>query len=186
MKARLIKRENGYILIDTNKSNEDRWCVIGSYPYNKDVEELSLKNCQAVEIGYSLDEIASSNGYNKDLNGLQGYRKYTAFEQGFQNGIQTIGNNKFNEEDIRKAIAFGWDYEGMTRKEMEEKYNLELEYNNSYNEDVDKFIKSLKKTEWDVKIEFEINHEISNGSTECFTDFKPKLDSEGCLILRRI
>ena len=89
MKAKLIKREKGYILIDINKSNEDRWSVIGSYPSNKDVEKLSLKNCQVIEDGYDLEDLAEKKWSDLSKNLNLSIQDKALWCGGFQNGVTT-------------------------------------------------------------------------------------------------
>ena len=52
MKAKLIKTEVNYILED------DKGVVIASTSLNKEGLSLSIKNCQVIENGYDLDELA--------------------------------------------------------------------------------------------------------------------------------
>lgn len=94
MKAKLIKREDGlYSLYDEN----------GKLIYGK----LSIKNCQAIERGYDLDDSLSN----------------------FQ---------------------------------------------------------SLQQTEWDVEIEMEFVEEEQTGTHLVWGRTTPKLDADGCLILKKI
>jgi hypothetical protein len=94
MKAKLIKREDGlYSLYDEN----------GKLIYGK----LSIKNCQAIENGYDLDDSLSN----------------------FQ---------------------------------------------------------SLQQTEWDVEIEMEFVEEEQTGTHLVWGRATPKLDADGCLILKKI
>ena len=52
MKGKLIKTDVNYILED------DKGFVIASTSLKKEGLSLSLKNCQAIELGYDLDELA--------------------------------------------------------------------------------------------------------------------------------
>ena len=52
MKGKLIKTDVNYILED------NKGVVIASTSLKKEGLSLSLKNCQAVELGYDLDELA--------------------------------------------------------------------------------------------------------------------------------
>ena len=65
---------------------------------------------------------------------------------------------------------------------MLEIHNVNLEYNNSYFEDTQKYIKSLQQTEWDVEIELELIKSSIDGEAI----WKLKLDTDGCLILKKI
>lgn len=181
MKAELVKRQDRWDLY-----GEDGSKIASSAP--NPFKRLSIKNCEAIENGYDLDELAENTyreyptdlkdatyHYNRDY---QVHKKRKAFIKGFQKAVEILGDKKFSEKDMRKAIAFGWDYEGRPKKEMLEIYNVNLEYNNSYSEDTQKYIQSLQQTEFDVEIEWEKDTELFN---VC-----PKLDDNGCLILKRI
>ena len=142
--------------------------------------KLSLKNCQAIENGYDLDELVKERFGETFWHDGDKY-----FKEGFQKAIEILGDKKFSEEDILKAIAFGWDYEGRPKEEMLEIYNINLEYNNSYFEDTKKYIQSLQQTEWDVIVEIECCGNYSSCNLNCEHGPKPKLDADGCLILKR-
>ena len=110
MEGKLIKLgEDDYILHVNNKP----------FAYKK----LSLKNCQAVEKGYDLDELAKVN-YDYDPY-IAEYLEHE-FKKGFQKALEILGDKRFSEKDIRKAILLS----------MKFNYNV--------------VIQSLEQTEWDV------------------------------------
>lgn len=163
MKAKLIKKEYGYVLgvedklgtrliaVSSQKQQEilDKLDVVCKY-------KLSLKNCQAIERGYDLDELADKY-YGPGDYGLE---IKTGFIKGFEVAMRLMGDKKFSEEDIKDC----WE------KAFDVGYNYGHEQGDSTiaNEDVDDYIQSLQQTEWDVT-------------------FNPdELDAEGCLILKRI
>ena len=178
MEGKLIKVENGYVL------------MVNNIMYATDNDKLSLKNCESIANGYDLDELAreacditdplrlDSQKYKQDP-----YFKI-GFNKGFQKALEILGDNKFSEDDMRKAINWSW------RKTDREEHILIT--------DEKDFIQSLQQTEWDVEIEMEkcgycegcnkvgmlhCAHADSCGypiETE-----RPKLDANGCLILRR-
>ena len=170
MEGKLIKVENGYVL------------MVNNIMYATDNDKLALKNCQAIEDGYDLDELAreacnitdplrlDSQKYKQDP-----YFKI-GFNKGFQKALEILGDNKFSEDDMRKAINWSW------RKTDREEHILIT--------DEKDFIQSLQQTEWDVEIVMECvmgcQNLILNGENSvCCGDKKPKLDSNGCLILKR-
>ena len=176
MKAKLIKREKGYILIDINKSNEDRWSVIGSYPSNKDVEKLSLKNCKLIEDGYDLEDLAEKKWSELSKNLNLSIQDKALWCGGFQNGvIEILKDKKFNEENLRQAYMDGAN-------------NIDCYGNPTIKQDEDfkNTINSLQKNEWEVKIEMELNINVNEECTESHTEMKYKLDENGRLILRKI
>jgi hypothetical protein len=165
MKAQLIKKNDGwYNLYQGNIG-------IGSTYSELQGHKLSLKNCQAIERGYDLDELAYScfpNGTYEtseiDL-GLDMYKK------GFQKALELLGDNKYSEEDIKEAYLSGVDDA------------MDIQYEPNATIDDEKYLKSLQQTEWDVEIE--MVPAMSNNGNVYYGDI-PKLDADGCLILKRI
>ena len=103
MKAKLIKTIDGYELFtqgflkgSTNHGLIDSLNIEeGSIRY-----KLSLKNCQAIENGYDLDELAREITDKEHLLATQ-YSK--GFEKGiivgFQKALELMGDKKFSEEE---------------------------------------------------------------------------------------
>ena len=151
MEVKLIKDHDDYHLVN------DKQFVIGTTDESilscTDKIKLSLKNCQAIELDYDLDELAKE--YMK-ISSIE----FDAFKSGFQKALSILGDKKFSEDDVKKAIL------------------LSMKYN-----DVG-VIQSLQQTEWDVEIVMETCQVmVQHGDME-FQDF-PKLDADGCIILKR-
>lgn len=90
MEGKLIKVENGYVL------------MVDNIMYATDNDKLSLKNCQAIANGYDLDELYEkvvnsdfSDKYEDDVH-------YYSFIEGFQKALEILGDEKFSEVDIRR------------------------------------------------------------------------------------
>jgi len=154
MKGRLIKTDVNYILED------DKGVVIASTSLKR-VEGLSLsiKNCQAIERGYDLDELAYGCDLYEKMNFVG---QMNAFKLGFQKALEILGDKKYTEKDIDKAYWAGMQFVG--------------EDKGSFGE----FIQSLQQTEWDVEVVME-KVDLSFG---CYK-IQQKFDSDGCLILKR-
>jgi hypothetical protein len=173
-KFELQFEDNEYYLVDGNTND-----TIASTDkvllkeYDGYMKKLSLKNCQAVANGYDLNELAreacditdplrlDSQKYKQDP-----YFKI-GFNKGFQKALEILGDKKFSEEDMKKAYLQSFKYE----------YFGDL-------------IRTLQQTEWDVEVEMECvmgcQNLILNGENSvCCGDKKPKLDADGCLILKR-
>jgi hypothetical protein len=170
MKVKLVKQGDRWVLYNEDGS---KMALSTESPYNK----LSIKNCEEIQRGYDLDELALTHADLKliddDERYYQGHKcdKHDSFIEGFQKALEILGDKKFSEDDLRLAMHFGKFGEA-----------------NSQTTTIG-FIKSLQQTEWDV----EICCYIGNGDKES-DSFKdplvtntgiPKLD-DGCLILRRI
>ena len=166
MKGKLIKTVDGYELFtqgflkdSTNHGLIDSLNIEeGSIRY-----KLSLKNCQAIERGYDLDELAMGYDLYENINFVGQMRAYKA---GFQKALELMGDKKFSEEQLRESF---------------------LHVQNDPTFDV--FKQSLQQTEWDVEIVEECldkNCDGINKKGECITTGIPKLDEEGCLILKKL
>ena len=168
MKAKLIKDSDGYWLDISND-------VITKRPLT-DFGQLSIKNCEAIVNGYDDFELAYDSSKEFLIESTHSPSFTFGYEQGFQKALKILGDKKFSEEDIKKAFNVGWI----------QRHNEE----GSHYEAMEKVIQSLQTKEWDV----EICCYLGNGDKES-DSFKdtfvtntgiPKLDSDGCLILRRI
>lgn len=161
MEGKLVKLgEDDYILHVNNKP----------FSYKK----LSLKNCQAIENGYDLDELVREACNITDPLRLdsQKYKQDPYFKigfiKGFQKALELLGDKKFSEEDMKNAIYIAWDDDNLASTDI---------------------IQSLQQTEWDVSIEMEPYHDgdfINDGKTHIIeAKLRYRLDSDGCLILKR-
>ena len=163
-KFELQFENNEYYLVDGNTNDTvattDKVLL---KEYDGYMKKLSLKNCEAIENGYDLDELA----YEYDLDAIENvYGQVKAFKAGFQKALEILGDKKFSEEDVKNVYLNSFKHEWFGD-----------------------CIKSLQQTEWDVEIEMEkeVGTKLHDDGREFFwTDgTKPKLDSDGCLILRR-
>ena len=155
--------------------------------HNEDINflKLSLSNCQAIERGYDLDEL-----FEKYIDSIKEYIhpsmcNESDFKAGAEAILELMGDKKFTEEDMRIAYDDGM---------------INIDHNgdpiDNPDDDFNDTIQSLQQTEWDVVIEMELIGECNgNNNDGCFMDscghdcgcFKkvPKLDENGCLILKR-
>lgn len=162
MEGKLIKLgENDYILHVNNKP----------FAYKK----LSLKNCQAIENGYDLDELVNMETEKYGTLTPKSFRR--GFLYGFQKALELIGDKKFSEEDVLDA----WE-DGTTNNHPLTKSKKE------------NLLKSLQQTEWDVEIVYDRDCYSSGGRCDKSTMANCTIctpvtylkDADGCLILRRI
>ena len=105
---------------------------------------------------------------------------YESYKDGFKAGFQ-------------KALELNAD-KRFTLKEMTDCWNKALTFQ-THKETLGEHIQSLQQKEWDVEIEMEFNP-INHASGLQLTgnklmdisisqNYKPKLDADGCLILKR-
>jgi hypothetical protein len=174
MEGKLIKVENGYVL------------MVNNIMYATDNDKLSLKNCQAIENGYDLDELVNrafdNMGYHSTVTPYEEKQFKLGYRVAFREVLEILGDKKFGEEDMRRALSAG----------LSIGYGRQFEIENKQIE-IDSYIKSLQQTEWEVEIEMEdvfiknsdqYIDEVGVGNYSTHTK-KPKLDADGCLILKR-
>jgi hypothetical protein len=162
---------------------EDRWDLYNSEGHKiastkghpKVGHTLSIRNCEAIENGYDLDELANDwvfeiNSHKWSNNDDTAGDNCSSFKAGFQKALELMGNKMFSEEDIHKAFHLG---------ERGDRYDL------------GDLLELRKLTEWDVEIEMRSkNIDELRESNEGFLNNKnlyiPKLNEYGFLILKRV
>jgi hypothetical protein len=159
MKGKLNKLDNGWMLLVDN--------IMYATDENAPYARLSVKNCESIERGYDLDELAMGYDLYEKINFVGQMR---AYKEGFQKSIELNKNKLFTLEDMMNC------------------WNKALKFQD-HKETLGEYITSLQQTEWDVEIVEECLDPTCDGVNrkgECITTGKPKLDSDGCLILRKI
>jgi hypothetical protein len=184
MEGKLYKSPNGehYYLTVNNQIFAD----VDGHPLKSINQVLSLKNCQAIENGYDLEELAYGCDLYEKMNFVG---QMSAFKLGFQKALEILGDKKFSEGDMRRALSAG----------LSIGYGRQFEIENKQIE-IENYIQSLQQTEWDVEIETE-EVIIGQCNCECHSNTRilhfmpccnpkivtnPKLDTNGCLILKKI
>ncbi len=167
MKAKLIKEAGGYDLYRVDEDGK-RVTFASTQDYK---QKLSLKNCQAIERGYDLDELADDFiRCPEDMRTLSEDREINSFKKGFQKALELMGDKKFSINEVvelcKILISNPFETSGKTYQQL-----------------TDSYIKSLQQTEWDVEIE--MVPALSNNGNAYYGDI-PKTDADGCLILKRI
>ena len=164
MKATLIKRDNRWEGVHYILKDEKDWIKASTLSKEKGLS-LSLKNCQAIERGYDLDELLKKEIANGKLHPNDGAKK-EGIERGIQIALEIFGYKKFSEEDVISIV------------EKSRETGLTAEY----------IILTKQQTEWDVEIErskFIADKSLRNNIKNGF-NYTPRLDADGCLILKRI
>ena len=183
MKAKLIKKKTGIYKLESNGE------VIASsdIDMNNDLQitKLSIKNCQAIERGYDLDELAES--YANYMNDEDGTTDID-FKVGFQKAVELMGDKKFSEGQMKSLFAK--TLESSPSTESHTRMISDTEYRHFLMDKMySRIIKSLYQTEWDVEVEMECLDKNCDGINRkgcCIPGDKPKIDSEGYLILKRL
>ena len=186
METKLVKTvKDNYILVDPTKEFYGEGYVLGTTVVS-DAPRLSLKNCQAIELGYDLDELSKTTFPSLENCGVYLWmsetdrnRQRSAFIKGFKQALEILGDKKFSDVNMEDAYYFG-------SKKLREEY-------------LD-FIKTFQKNEWDVEVEMDMIL-VGQCDCPCHSDGStimhfmacchpkmvesPKLDADGCLILKR-
>lgn len=136
---------------------------------NTFVNKLSIKNCQKIERDYDLDELAKEK-YPYEKTEMFSCFELDCKQEGFIEGAKTIleilGDKKFSSRNMLKAFIIG----------------VFTDETSDYDFEFTELIQDLQQTEWDVIIEMEYVGKIKLNKLH---EMKPKLDANGCLILKR-
>ena len=136
--------------------------------------KLSTKNCDVIKNGYDLDELINK------LDTPEGYDQYqydSGIRKGFELAVELLGDKKFNEKEMWNMFYFGDSLKNQIKSGKIE--------NKPMGEIFDEYIQPLQQKEWMVEIEME---EVYDGLDEMAQKQyirQPKLDADGCLILKR-
>ena len=167
MEGKLIKTEVNYLL------EGEGGVVIASTSLKKEGMSLSLKNCQAIELGYDLDELAYSSFPNGTYETSEIDLGLDMYKLGFQKALEVMGDQKFSEEDMVDC----WETAHQAGR-FEGKGIAEKDWQTSR-----EYIQSLQQTQWDVEVV--MVPAMSNNGNVYYGDI-PKLDAGGCLTLKII
>ena len=166
----LVKREDHWALY-----NEDGHKIAATIPGCK--SKLSIKNCQAIENGYDLDELAEKYFLqNYSWTGVDHlpYKEEDVrlikenFVAGAKAILELLGDKKFTQENMIDAMI-----------------TTQVSDSIHTNQDRLDFIQSLQQTEWDVEIVTKPYTVVSEGFN-LESKREPKLDADGYLILKRL
>lgn len=135
MKAKLSKEKDWYELYRIDEDGK-KVTFASTQDYK---QKLSLKNCQAIECGYYLDDLVEECCIHEPRNS-QEIREVKlikiAFKDGFQKALELMGDKKFTEKNVLQAFIKGVF--------LEEHENPDLV--------IEKYLKSLQQNEWEVEI----------------------------------
>ena len=167
MKYFLRKRDNEFWL---ESRSENHCTVIAEQEPNVNdlTSKLSIKNCQAIEGGYDLDELAYSSFPNGTFETSEIDLGLDMYKLGFQKALEILGDKKFSEDDVINIAEY---------VRVASQSSPSVRTKDLFNE-----YQSLQQTEWDVIVEMEWVQSTSILGNPHQT---PKLDENGCLLLKR-
>ena len=148
MEAKLIKSEEGYSLIDLKGNLIAQ--TFGKFRGKK----LSTKNCQEIERGYDLDELAEEFAKNHSIYPTAQDDTEYGFKHGFQSALELMGDKKFSEEDVKNIFAK--TLENAPSTESHTRMISDVQYRHFVMDELyGRITKFLQQTEWDVEVEME-------------------------------
>lgn len=178
----LKKRDNEFWL---ESRSENHCTVIAEQEPNVNdlTSKLSIKNCQAIERGWDLDELVEQefSKFDQEVRIIYRRQLQESLANMFKKALEILGDKKFSEEDMSKAWSEGY------HRKVDELNGNGLRY-------FDKFIQLLQPTEWEVEIIMKnsrtgkvINSEsdLSWNEDGLCDEAVPLLDENGCLILKK-
>ena len=157
--------------------------VASNNPKTPTTKKLSLKNCQAIENGYDLDELAREACNITDPLRLDS-QKYKqdpyfriGFNKGFQKALEILGDKKYTETELYRAFLINSAGNDTTLRNFFEQTVLPM----------------LQQNEWEVEIVCDKDCYSSDGRcdkstmADCIicTPVTYLKDVDGCLILKR-
>jgi hypothetical protein len=166
MKGKLIKTDVNYLLED------DKGLVIASTSTKEGINGLTKKNCDEIFGVVDLMKLAEENSHKYyDVKTTDWHCNYNGFFSGFQKAMELNKDKLFTVEELRYAFYTGMKHgsEGgiMFGKAL-----------------ADEYVQSLQQpTEIEVEIEM-----FTPAATYGHSGWheEPKLDENGCLILKKL
>ena len=172
MKGKLVKCNHFYALqIDSDiiavSLDKETQSHTVNYKYS-----LSKQNCDEIFGVIDIKKLANERSKTCEDCDVPVFKAgyYDGFQEGFEEAMELNKDNVFTLEDMMNC------------------WNKALKFQD-HKETLGEYITSLQQTEWDVEIVEECLDPTCDGVNrkgECITTGKPKLDSDGCLILKRI
>jgi hypothetical protein len=167
MKAKLIKKITGIYKLEL----DDKVIASDDVDMQKDLEigKLSKQNCDKLFGVTDVEKLAEEEIPN------DGFADTTLMQKGFNKAMELMKDKQFTEEDVRKAYIYGVS-------------NCHS-FGHSAIDYTDKCIQSLQQpTEIEVEILMQCidpNCDSLNRKGCCIPSNKPKLDENGCMILKK-
>jgi hypothetical protein len=174
MKATLIYRGGGDYKLYVN---ETTYATTSNSPYKK----LSKQNCDEIFRVVDVEKLAKEETIQNEFNSEKSYIK------GFNKAMELNKDKLFTEFDIIKAFEYGWNQRHFDKTDENELREIQK-----------RFIQSLQQPT-EIEVEIEMKKVVDEtkivgsvkevkGSGNKITTYKsvPKLDVNGCLILKRI
>lgn len=187
MFGKLLKTEKGnYVLIDDTKGTYDKGFLIGT-SRDSDVNKLSIKNCEAIANGYDLDELAMGYDLYEKINFVGQMR---AYKVGFQKALEVINEARTHKDpQLIDSMSLRYRHDFGLITDESQKDGIRTIMHQLWEEVVGLGFYD-GPTQWDVEVEMEPYYDgefIEDFKTHVVEPkFRPVLDADGYLILKRI
>ena len=152
--------------------------------------KLSKQNCDEIFGVVDVEKLAHEFSHN--LRGRSSLYAIIGFDAGFNKAMELNKDKRFTSRDMLSAYIQGTN-DGTEFESLMDYDSEDFDEAHEFAKQAEReFIKSLQQpTEIEVKIEMECKigceHIVFNGENSlCCGDKTPKLDSDGCLILKKI
>jgi len=165
MKAKLINRDNGNYKLYVD---EIPYATTDNSPYKR----LSKQNCDEIFGLVDVDNLVDK--FVENLNVPEKVKKDVQFgyQEGFLKAMELNKDKVFTLEDMKNAFYNGWNYRG-------EDYQWPTA--------IKEYLQHLQQlNEIEVEIVKESIGRVKLGVGSQLEQMMPKLDSNGCLILKKI
>jgi hypothetical protein len=175
MKATLIKRENHYDLFEGTRFISTTECEDGT------VNKLSKQNCDEIFGVVDVEKLeieCIKNTINQETGSdIHRLSVGLGFKKGFNKAMELQKDKLFTLEQVLDAFYAGWISKDKTYPEAQKSYKGYLERH------------VMQPTEIEVEIEMQsylhIGEVVDESYPKDFPTSIPKLDKNGCLILKK-
>jgi GTPase Era involved in 16S rRNA processing len=177
MKAKLKKFKTNYDLFVVNEDNQIETFASTD---NTFVYKLSKQNCDEIFGVVNVEKLAGdyanerlNEEYSSSAGNFQAFS--SSFREGFNKAMELNKDKVFTLEQMKRIYEKGYS---SGRSELNSRESDKIKYD---------YIQSLQQpTEIEVEIVMEDVIQLKKRAGGITNMGKPKLDSEGCLILKRI
>jgi hypothetical protein len=177
MKAKLKKDINGEYFLEGFIKDIPRQINVyqqisetkARFGFGEHTGKLSKQNCDELFGVVDIEKLAFE--HSNYLGGRCSNRAYKSYKEGFNKAMELNKDKVFTLEDMRKAFDEGCDT---------------VDSDERFDDVFNRTIQSLQQpTEIEVEIEME-DIRLPYGSSQSYIKSIPKLDPNGCLILKRV
>jgi hypothetical protein len=180
MEATLIKENDFYYLVKDNKIIAE----IDGHPLKSITGKLSKQNCDEVFGVTDVEKLADERFLGSD--DITNYNLRFGFKEGFNKAMELNKDKQFTLEDMLNAYMEGTN-DGAQFESLMDYDSEDFDEAHEFAEEAEKeFRESIQQpTEIEVEIEMEDVIQLKTRARYITNMGEPKLDAEGCIILKK-